>query len=268
MTRKKPLHIYVVIILISMLFSNCAPKLSTAEKQLSEHLTNSVLWYQQSAEMTACYLQAYQYAEYLLSKKLDTMEFQKPPAVVLDIDETVLDNSPYEAKLIEEGKTYNSETWKNWTDEVRAEVLPGAKDFLVYAQEHGVEVFYISNRKQTELESTIQNLTMLDLPNADQNHILLKSSTRDKTERRQKVASDYHIILFIGDNLTDYSQLYADRGNDMGKNILLKNKEELLHNFIILPNPMYGEWEGSIYGNNYGISSEEKIIRRKKALKK
>ncbi|MBL3654779.1 5'-nucleotidase, lipoprotein e(P4) family [Fulvivirga sediminis] len=268
MSKKHPLLIYIAIIFASILSINCAPKISTAEKQLSEHLTNSVLWYQRSAEMTASYLQAYQYAEYLLSNKLDTMEFQKPPAVVLDIDETVLDNSPYEAQLIEEGKTYASESWKKWTDEVRAEVLPGAKEFLTYAKENGVEVFYISNRKQTELESTIQNLTMLDLPNADQNHIFLKSGTSDKTERRQHVANDYTIILFVGDNLTDYSQLYADRGKDMGKNILLKNKEELLDNFIILPNPMYGEWEGSIYGNDYGISNEEKIIRRKKAFKK
>ncbi|UII22513.1 5'-nucleotidase, lipoprotein e(P4) family [Fulvivirga ligni] len=271
----KPNKLYQSLLLGMVFISciNCSPQVTTStssspEQQLANQLTSGVLWYQQSAEMTASYLQAYHYAELMVGSKLDTMELTLPPAVVLDIDETVLDNSPYEVKLIEEGKQYSSESWKAWTEESRAEALPGALEFVEFAKSKGVEVFYISNRKEPELQSTIQNLQALNFPNADNNHVILRSGTSDKTERRSLVASDYTIILFIGDNLTDYSQLFADRGSDLGKDLVLENKEELLNNFIMLPNPMYGEWEGAIYGNNYSITTESKIEKRKKVMKK
>lgn len=240
----------------------------SAEEQLSQQLVSSVLWFQQSAEMTASYLQAYQYGKLILAGKLDTVQSTLPPAVVLDIDETVLDNSPYEVYLIEKGELYQPSTWKEWTDKARAEALPGALDFVNYAKEKGVEVFYISNRKTDELDATIQNLKAHLFPFADADHVFLKETTSDKTARRAKVAAEYNILLFVGDNLTDYSELYADRGIDLGKQLIFDNKEDLLYNFIMLPNPMYGEWEKAIYGNDFSISGEEKLKKRTKVLER
>lgn len=240
----------------------------TAEDQLSEQLVTSVLWFQQSAEMVASYLQAYQYGKLILTGKLDTLNAQLPPAVVLDIDETVLDNSPYEVYLIGKGELYQPSTWKEWTDQARAKALPGALDFVNFAKEKGVEVFYISNRKVNELDATVRNLKAHNFPFADNEHVLLKESTSDKTARREKVAENYNIILFLGDNLTDYSELYADRGSDMGKQLIYKNLEDLLYNFVMLPNPMYGEWEKAIYDNDFSISTEEKLKKRLEVLEK
>lgn len=276
---KQLLRKYYFIFIASSLLISCAaenkttqvssvPAAAPAEKQMSQQLVTSVLWYQKSAEMVAAYLQAYKYAEMLVDSKLKTIRSRLPLAVVLDIDETVLDNSPYEAQLIEKGKTYESATWKIWTDEARAKALPGALEFVTFAKEKGLEIFYISNRKTDELDATIENLKKYKFPDADAKHVILKSSTSDKTARRQQVAATHTILVFIGDNLTDYSELYANRGSDLGKELVMKNKQELLYNFVILPNPMYGEWEGAIYDNDYGISDKMKLQKRLQILDK
>ena len=238
----------------------------TEKQKLSNQLTMSTLWYQQSAEMMQSYLQSYQYAKLLLDKKIENRRSEKPAAVVLDIDETVLDNSPYEVMLIDSGKTYSYNTWKQWTDAARAEALPGALEFVNYAKEKGVEVFYISNRSTEELATTIVNLKDKNFPNASEQYMAFKEGTSDKTERRNKVLENYDVLVFVGDNLTDYSEIFADRGSDMGKALVEKHKAELLENFVMLPNPMYGEWEGAIYNNDYTIADSTKLKMRKEKL--
>ena len=258
--------------LILLLFG-CANSITTssteanAEAEISKQLGGAVLWYQNSAEMRLAYIQAYRYAKILLDEKLANSKNSKPPAVVLDIDETVLDNSPYEAMLIEKGETYKTPTWLEWTAEARAEALPGALDFTNYAKSRGVEVIYISNRTTLELEGTLKNLKAEQFPNAVEEFVLLKSTTSDKTERRNKVMETYNVMVYVGDNLTDFSEAYGDRGADMGKELVDKETENLLSSFVMLPNPMYGEWEKAIYDNNFGLSDEIKLKKRSKALK-
>lgn len=266
MKLSKPL---ILLIVVTIGCNPPAPQTSpqiNAEEQLSLQLGNAVLWYQKSAEMRQSYYQAYQYATLLLDTKIQSSKSDKKLAVVLDIDETVLDNSPSEAELLKAGKTYSSESWKKWVNMERAEALPGAKAFVDYAMNQGVEVFYISNRKVESLAPTLQNLQELNFPNADSSHVLLKAETSDKTIRRSIVSEEHNIIVFIGDNLADYSQIFANRGPDMGKQLVDDNKEELLANFVMLPNPMYGEWDKAIYNNNYKLTIEEKLQKRKEAL--
>ncbi|MTI39592.1 5'-nucleotidase, lipoprotein e(P4) family [Fulvivirga lutimaris] len=259
-------------ILLLFLYSACTAQVQTtstevsAEAEISNQLGGAVLWYQNSAEMKLSYYQSYQYAKMMLDNKLERSRLAKPAAVVLDIDETVLDNSPYEAQIFDKGETYKSESWHKWTEEARAAALPGALDFVEYAKSRGVEVFYISNRSVSELEPTIKNLKKEKFPNASEEFVMLKSETSDKTERRNKVLESHTVLVYVGDNLTDYSELFADRDKNMGKDLVEKYKDELLSNFVMLPNPMYGEWEGAIYDNNYGLSDDLKLKKRKEAL--
>ncbi|HNP19149.1 MAG TPA: 5'-nucleotidase, lipoprotein e(P4) family [Fulvivirga sp.] len=262
------------IALLSVLIIGCATPKSTstsefnAQLELTKQLEGAVLWYQNSAEMRLSYYQAYQYARLLMDDKLANDKSTKPPAVVLDIDETVLDNSPYEAILIDKGETFTPKTWKEWTDEARAEALPGALEFTKYAKSRGVEVIYISNRMTNEMATTIANLKSEQFPNAEEQYVLLNATTSDKTERRNKVMETYNVLVYIGDNLTDFSETYSNRGLDMGKKMVDDNLNQLLNSFVMLPNPMYGEWEKAIYDNNYGISDEIKLQKRKAALKR
>lgn len=252
-------------------FSACQPVEESATKTaadeiLSNQLGNSVLWFQQSAEMQASFLQAYKHAELLLKTKLDTLKVEKKPAVILDLDETILDNSPYEARLIAMGTTYQSASWKAWCQEASANALPGALDFLNYAHKNGVQIFYISNRKVEVFEATLNNLQKIGAPQADSTHLMLRTTSSDKTERRNIVKSNHQVLLYVGDNLTDYDELYANRKEDLGKLMVGKNQEELFNNFVMLPNPMYGEWEAALYENDFSIADSLKLVKRREIL--
>ncbi|MFQ3214693.1 MAG: 5'-nucleotidase (lipoprotein e(P4) family) [Marivirga sp.] len=238
----------------------------TAAQTLSNQLGNAVLWFQQSAEMQASFLQAYKLGEVLLKSKLDTINSDKKLAIILDLDETVLDNSPYEARLIRTGANYQSESWEIWCEEASANALPGALAFLNFAHKNGIEIFYISNRKENVFQATLRNLQKIAAPQADSTHLMLRTSTSDKTDRRNMVKAEHHVLLYIGDNLTDYNQAYAERKEDLGKLLVGKNQEELFNNFIMLPNPMYGEWEGALYGNDFSIADSLKLIKRSNIL--
>ncbi len=226
------------------------------------------LWFHYSAEMQACYLQSYQLAQIALDKQLSEYKGSKTPAVVLDLDETVLDNSPYQFKLLEDNEEYTRENWNYWCNLAIAKALPGSSDFLNYAKDKSVEVYYISNRALELLDGTVKNLQNLNLPNADTSHVLLKDKTDDKTGRRNKVSENHEIIMLIGDNLTDMSQEFANRNKQtMGKKVVEKNKELFGVKYIILPNPMYGEWEKTIYNNSRKWTDSQKDSLRNLVIK-
>ncbi|WMN11814.1 5'-nucleotidase, lipoprotein e(P4) family [Marivirga salinae] len=261
----------LIIIISVMTISACQQisqeKTSSADEKLSMQLGNATVWFQQSAEMEASFLQAYDKGKMLLKIKMDTLSNSGlKPAVVLDLDETVLDNSPYEARLFLEGENYGSESWENWCKEAQADALPGAVDFLNFADSLGLKIFYISNRKIGVFEPTLKNLKILKLPQAEKDHLLLRTTKSDKTERRVMVKADHQILLYVGDNLTDYSQKFAERDSVLGKDLVKKHQKELLHNFIMLPNPMYGEWESAVYGNDFSKTAKEKLDLRQKVL--
>jgi len=262
---------YLIIITTLLLFLGCektkAPRTSTSEEKLSMQLGNANLWFQQSAEMEVSFLQAYNRGKMLLKIKMDTLtDSALKPAVVLDLDETVLDNSPYEVRLFLEGKNYSSESWQRWCKEAKAEALPGAIDFLNFADSLGLKIFYISNRKIGVFESTLKNLKTLKLPQAEKEHLLLRTTKSDKTERRNMVKAHHRILLYVGDNLTDYSQIFAERDSTLGNGLVKKHQQEILNNFIMLPNPMYGEWESAIYENDYSKTAAEKLDLRQNIL--
>ena len=166
------------LILITLISWGCQNNEETTrpnyKANLSSQLEGAVLWYQYSAEMQVSYLQAYAYGKLLLDKNLENYKGELPTAVVLDLDETVLDNSPYEAMLIKNKQTYSSNTWNSWVETASAETLPGAADFINYAKSKGVKVIYISNRTDELLGPALKNMQALNLPNADSAHVFLK----------------------------------------------------------------------------------------------
>jgi 5'-nucleotidase (lipoprotein e(P4) family) len=216
----------------------------------------AVVWYQQSAELQALYYQAYQLATLRLEQIKETSKSGKW-AVVLDLDETVLDNSPYQAAVITRGVVF-PEGWSEWVNLAQAEILPGAKSFLEKAVELGFEPFYITNRSEKEKVATIKNLKDKKIPFADDAHVITKSTTSDKTLRREKVSETHEIVLLIGDNLGDFDEVFQRKSNSIRKNEVDALKHEFGKRFIIVPNPMYGEWEGASFGFDYKKSLIEK----------
>ncbi|WP_194758310.1 5'-nucleotidase, lipoprotein e(P4) family [Priestia megaterium] len=258
-----------------MSFSVSAQQSTNSNPNLQEQNTMSVLWFQTSGEAKALFHQGYNIGKMRLDEiiKKKPKNNSKKIAVVLDLDETVLDNSPYQAWSVVTGKAYGSSSWTEWVNKAEAKALPGAIDFLSYANSKGVDIYYISNRKEKEEEpATIKNLQRIGAPQADPEHVLLikeedkgKKDEKVKDKRRQQVARTHRIALFFGDNLTDFSGFdnlsVAERNQAVNK-----RKDEFGKKLIVFPNPMYGNWEDALYGYKKNLTDAQKAKIRKRSL--
>lgn len=179
-------------------------------------------------------------------------------AIIVDLDETVLDNSYYQARQIRAGAEYDEASWQVWMQEAAATAVPGAVEFLQAASRAGHRIFYITNRACAPLPSiddpcpaktaTRKNLQRLGLPDADYpDALMLRGShpewrTSDKTSRRAWVASRYRVIALFGDDLNDFMPRadYAKRRNEFA--------DFFGRRWFLLPNPIYGSWERAVLG--------------------
>ncbi len=231
----------------------------------NEYLMQSVLWYQYSGEMKALYYQAYNIAKFMLDKNLAGSDPKIKKAVIVDIDETLLNNSPYEGYLIKSGTRNFQAEWAKWIEKSTADTLPGAHDFLKYAAVKGVEVFYISNRSIAEADPTLRNLQKFKFPFADKSHLILKTEkSSSKEKRRKQFSKDYNIILLCGDNLGDFDAAFDKRDEKQINDSIIKHKLDFGRRFIVLPNPMYGYWEKTVYGKEKINESKVDSIRNAK----
>ncbi len=232
----------------------------------NEHLVMSVLWYQRSAEMRALSYQTFALARMRLDADRTGRNHSKKPAVVVDIDETVLNNSPHMGKLILENEVFPY-GWKEWVDRAEAEPLPGAVEFLAYAVSQGYDIFYVSNRSaDTEMDGTIKNLVGKKFPQADRDHVLLKGKESGKEGRRKSIEQTHEIVLLLGDNLNDLSEVFERKSVSDRSREVDHHRDAFGSRFIVLPNPMYGEWENALYNYARGLTDAQKAEKRKSHL--
>lgn len=216
-----------------------------------------VLFHQHAAEYRALCYQAFNAA----SLHLETIKKKRkglPLAIITDIDETVLDNSYYEAQRIKDGKEFTAQSWKNWTDRSAATLVPGAADFFNKVKRAGIEIFYLSNRDTSEIRSTVSNFKKLHLPDADLLHMIFRKDKASKEIRRQQIMNRYNVVMLIGDNLNDFAELFEMRNSAERKNEVDKMKEAWGTKFIVLPNAIYGEWENALYDYKRNLTSQQK----------
>lgn len=264
-------HFVITVLLASMLTACCPTRTimvpaawSDPQGALAQQNVNAALYQNSSAEVAWLFEQGYAHARLKLDVNLrDTSSLK--PAVVVDVDETVLDNSPYELEQLLAGRTFNDSTWKVWTTRAAAKPMPGALEFLKYAESRGCVVFYITNRHVSEKDVTIANLKAHGFPMADNAHVMTMDATSDKTERRHLVQAGHRVVLYVGDQLTDYNQLLKDRSIEDGLPSMYRMSELLHRFFILLPNSTYGYWRDGITGKG---SDAEKLQRVQEYIKK
>lgn len=216
------------------------------------------LYQQRAAEYKALCFQAYNIARMRVDEAVKKHS-KKPLAVITDIDETLLDNSPYDAAQAINNLDYDSKTWKEWTAKAECDTVPGAPSFFKYAASKGVKVFYITNRDEDERSATLKNLQLYHLPNADNAHLLLRNGTSSKENRRQDVLKKYNIVLLCGDNLPDFDALYDNGPSEQNRNaVTQKLQKEFGSKYIIIPNPSYGDFENALYKFNYKLTQAQK----------
>ncbi len=254
---------------------------------------NSVTWMQTSDEYRALTVGAYNMARQNLDHALEDKTWtalpsqvpvnsdqanvlaELPPAVILDIDETVLDTLPFQVWMLKNNQGFAPLSWHAWVSEASAEAIPGSLDFARYAMEKGVAVFYLSNRvargafdrnengridpdeEQVDLKPfTVTNLVRLGfLPQKnisnDDSVLLRRDRASDKTARRESVASDYRVVLLIGDNRNDIV-------SEDTPEALEQYRERWGRSWVMLPNPAYGTWERRLKNFRRTLPSEEK----------
>lgn len=222
----------------------------------AQELLNSVLWMQRAIEYRAATSQTYRAAEQAMLKALarpdwtaaieQTGDFStKPPAVILDLDETVLDNSPYQARLIVDGTSFHDKTWAAWVAEAKADLLPGAADFLNAAAFHGVRRIYVSNRVCTSAETDPTVIVLRRHGLLGRNDMLMcktsNEDTSDKSPRRYRASAGNRILLLIGDDIGDFFTVARDaKARDEA---LARYQRWFGDRWFIMPNPAYGSWE-------------------------
>lgn len=224
----------------------------------------AVLYHQTAAEYQALCYQAYNLAGDRLQNILGSRRINNP-AIIIDVDETVLSNSVYNARELVQGQKYPDDFY-TWLEEMNSQPIKGAYEFLTMADSLGVQIFYITNRRDHKQKATIGNLQKYNFPQADSVHVLCKEKESSKEPRRQKVMEEHEVLMLIGDNLLDFSDLF--RGDTISQRFAAVEEwqQEFGRNYIILPNIMHGYWEKLIYDFERNLSAKELKAKRMKYL--
>jgi acid phosphatase len=233
---------------------------------------NAVLWMQTSVEYKANSIETYRAGEAALVRGLADHHWtgaleqagdfaNLPPAVVLDLDETVLDNSAFEARLTASGAPWSHEAWIAYLNEESATTIPGAMHFLEFARDHHVAPIYITNRAcdaTNPADPTVALLHKLNLPlatGADWLQCEKVGAGSDKAARRAETARHYRILLLFGDQLGDFLTIPKDSANLAGREKLFEDHQAMWGDrWFQLANPTYGSWEGAM-----GYNVEQKL---------
>ena len=234
-------------------------------------LLNATLWVSNSVEYKANTLQTFDLAQIRLDQALadkswsaldQTDATDKPVAIIADIDETLFDNGGYEAWLVKAGKDYSGKTYDAWTKAEAAKAVPGAVDFLKYADSKGVKIFYVTNRDASQEEATRKNAEALGFPMGGNVDTFLMNKeqpdwTSKKGSRLASVAKDYRVLLLLGDNYGDFSDDASGSEADRLAS-LNKNMAHIGHDWIFFANPEYGSFESAPFMSDYKKSPDER----------
>jgi 5'-nucleotidase (lipoprotein e(P4) family) len=224
----------------------CAPATTTVQPAPTPAAASpprDLHWSRTSAEYRAIFLQTYRAA----TVRVQELARGRTPGtwgVILDGDETVLDNSEYQRRLFERGARFDINTWNAWVREVAADSLPGAGAFVRTVRDLGGRVVMVTGREEVVCEATRANLRRLGM---QFDAVLCQQPNERGKNDRFRAAADgtssaglprMDVVMFVGDNIQDFPD---------GTQELRAGTSALLDNFgrswFVLPNPMYGSWE-------------------------
>ena len=248
------------------------------ETQNLEHrLLHAVAWTQNSAEFSAMTTQLFRGAILPMEDALadptwtavleQTANYEAlPPAIVLDLDETVLDNSPYQAWLLLNGETFNHDSWNAWCQSAEATAIPGVLSFLATMEDMGITPIFLSNRDVQTETATVRNLISLGIDTSP-DMVWLRDEIDEgsaKSGRRIAIAQNYRIIGLFGDNLGDFTDDYHGSVEERAE-VVNSYHTYWGERWFVLPNPQYGSWVPAIAP--YNLSTEESASALRNSLR-
>ncbi|RZA37226.1 MAG: 5'-nucleotidase, lipoprotein e(P4) family [Lysobacteraceae bacterium] len=263
-----------------------APAAAIAASNPAHDNLNAVAWVQTSVEYRALSEQTYRAAAdhldaALKEKNWDALVPEEranaatglKPAVVMDVDETVLDNSPYQARLVRDGTDYDEVTWAQWVAEKKAKPVPGVVDFAKAASAKGVTILYISNRAEHLKDATLANLKAVGLPVADDSVFLglgtfvegCEQNGSEKNCRRRLAGQKYRVLMQFGDQIGDFVEVVSNTRAD--RDALYGEYHDWFgERWWMLPNPTYGSWEPALFNNEWAQPKEGRRQAKRDAL--
>lgn len=296
MNRQIPSVRQLIVISFAVVLAGCAsapsagpaaPAVDSAPVTVSEWsglpspsamaVLDATLWMQTSAEYAAMSRQTWTAATRRLADALADTTWSAaleqgegagrlPPAVIVDVDETILDNAPYAARLIERDESFTETSWAAWVEEAKANPVPGALGFVRAARQLGVEVFYVTNRLANLEEATRRNLDAMGFPPGEAEDVYLMLGEReawgsDKTSRRAWVADGYRVLLLAGDDLNDFLPARG-LGIEERDQLIRRHEDNWGSGWFAFANPTYGSWVSAVLHGLESPSSGE-VNRRK-----
>ncbi|WP_020698185.1 5'-nucleotidase, lipoprotein e(P4) family [Reyranella massiliensis] len=253
-----------------------------ARAQDASDLLLATLWTQRSVEYKANALTVFALARIRLGEALvdrswtaapaeQTGDYQTlPPAIILDIDETLLDNSKYQVWMMKNDKTFSTKTWNEFCAAQISTAIPGALEFVKYADSKNVKIFYITNRAAETEKDTRENMQKLGFPLGGNVDTFLMQNEKPewgsaKSTRRAVVTKDYRVLLNIGDNFGDFDDRYrsseADRLKAFDSDMAYWGKQ-----WLMIANPTYGSFDTAPYGHDFKKSREEQRKAKRDVL--
>ena len=233
----------------------------------------ATLWTQRSVEFKANALTAFTLARIRLDEGLADKTWtaapaeQKgdfanlPPAVILDIDETLLDNSAFQVWMLKADQSFSTRTWNQFCAAQMSTPIPGAVEFAKYAESKGVKVFYITNRGVETEADTRKNMEKYGFPMGGNVDVFLMQNKQQgwggaKSTRRAVVTKDYRVVLNVGDNFGDFDDAY--RGSEAQRLAAFEaNRARWGREWIMIANPTYGSFDTAPFGHDFKKSRDE-----------
>ncbi|WP_301098354.1 5'-nucleotidase, lipoprotein e(P4) family [Otariodibacter sp.] len=265
--KSSTLKLSTLTICATLALSGCvATNQDSGEAVLQQQSVLGINWVQESGEYQALAHQAFNTAKFTFDHA--KVAKGKKKAVVVDLDETMIDNSPNAGWQVKNNKGFDSAAWTRWVNAKQAKAIPGAIEFNNYVNNHKGTVFYVSNRKDNdEKKSTVENLKQLGFQGVNEQTLYLKKDKSNKSERFEEIEKQgYQIVLYIGDNLNDFGDATYHKTNAERRSFVKSNSKLFGSKFIILPNPNYGDWESAIFNYDYSRTPEQKAKARMDAI--
>ena len=276
--RSKRNYLYALVLVACSSTATYFVSHSSAQKPAAdnEYQVAATLYMQKAAEYRALTYQANNIARWLLDEDLagknkhdiPKADRKKPRAIMVDIDETVLDNSAYQGQSIIQHQGFDVKSWYAFGELRKSKAVPGAVDFVNYAGSKGVKVFFVSNRDEPQKQATMDNLKAVGFKDVGIDNVLLrqlgpdgKPVTSSKEPRRDMIRQKYRILFFMGDNMDDHSADYERKSIAERFALVDRDRELFGKRYIVLPNAMYGTWENALYDYKNPSDADRAKIR-------
>lgn len=254
------------------------PSVAPTRRDAHEQL-QLTLWMQTAAEYQMITRATYAAAARTLDAALADFEWTAaveqagdvallPPAIILDLDETVMDNSRFEAELALRRATFDQKLWAEWVALEKATLVPGAAELIAAARRRGIAVFFVTNRDLAEEPATIRNLAALGVEATPESILAQHENgwdSSDKTARRETIAGTHRILMLFGDDLGDFipSKLAPAERVAAAE----RYRDWWGERWYVLPNPSYGSWERALWNHQGGLSDAQQLERKYEALR-